>query len=81
MKSIARLINWLRLTFLTKTFNVKDFGAVGDGVHDDTAAIQAAIDYAHNYKTWRERAVLMVTGNYKSTGPITFYTDTKVKGE
>jgi polygalacturonase len=35
-----------RLAAETHIYNVKDFGAYGDGVHDDTAAIQAAIDDA-----------------------------------
>ena len=29
-----------------RTFNVLDFGAVGDGVHNDTQGVQAAMDAA-----------------------------------
>jgi hypothetical protein len=43
--------------------NVKDFGAVGDGVTDDTAAIQAAIDYA-------EGEVYFPVGNYKISSSL-----------
>jgi len=49
---------------LAQTVSVKDFGAVGDGVTDDTAAIQAAID-AHD-------AVFVpyTSTGYKTTAPL-----------
>lgn len=45
--------------------SVKDFGAVGDGQHDDTEAIQAAIDSIDSAKI-----LLIPSGTYKITSEI-----------
>ena len=47
--------------------NVKDFGAVGDGVTDDTAAIQAALD--------TENVVFVPAGEYRVTESIVINSD------
>ena len=47
------------------TVSVKDFGAVGDGVTDDTAAIQAAVNYAGS------GTVTLPNGTYLVTDTIT----------
>lgn len=49
---------------LKDVVSVKDFGAVGDGVADDTAAIQAAITANLNGE------VVVPKGTYKVTGPL-----------
>ena len=46
--------------------NVLDFGAVGDGVADDTAAIQAAINAGNAGKT-----VFFPAGTYRTTATLT----------
>lgn len=50
---------------LKDTVSVKDFGAVGDGVTDDTAAIQAAITAGAG------KTVILTSGTYKTTGVLT----------
>jgi parallel beta-helix repeat protein len=47
-------------------FNVRDFGAKGDGSHDDTAAIQAAINAARPMGG----AVLLPPGSYGISTPL-----------
>lgn len=52
---------------LAQSVSVMDFGAVGDGVADDTAAIQAAID---QIKTQGGGSVVFPYGNYKVTSTV-----------
>jgi hypothetical protein len=53
--------------------SVKDFGAVGDGVADDTVAIQAAINSGSN-------KVIIPEGRYRTTASIIIPSDVAVEG-
>lgn len=58
---------------LSQIVSVKDFGAVGDGVTDDTAAIQAAIDYCTNLANRQQTLYFPATDAadyYKITAPL-----------
>lgn len=61
---------------LQESVSVKDFGAIGDGVADDTAAIQAAIDYViaqANLGTGKTIAVHLNPGTYKITTSLRLF--------
>lgn len=53
--------------------NVKDFGAYGDGIHDDTAAINAALAASgggNGSKFWQNRTVYLPLGTYLVSAPL-----------
>lgn len=53
--------------------NVKDFGAIGNGVADDTAAIQAALNSG-------KAIVFLPEGNYKITAPLVISENVTLEG-
>jgi hypothetical protein len=59
---------------LQDVVSVKDFGAVGNGVWDDTAAIQAAIESG-------AACVFFPKGTYKVTSPIQLRSYMRLQGE
>lgn len=71
--------------------NVKtDFGAKGDGMTDDTAAIQAALNYGNgttfrNSSAWgttgAPAVVYIPSGTYRITKPLYNYVDTVIMGD
>lgn len=57
-------------------WNVKTFGAIGDGVTDDTSAIQAAFDFVNGFNgTLERKTVVFPKGKYLISGTITSNTD------
>ena len=57
-------------TRLKDIINVKDWGAIADGVTDDTAAIQAAIDFAYNTVTVGKGCIVFFpAGTYRIGTP------------
>ena len=70
-------------TKLRESVSVKDFGAVGDGVTDDTAAIQAAIAAAQIAVNTdgKNRTVFAPAGIYQISGQLLFPYGVSFRGE
>lgn len=62
---------------LAQTVSVKDFGAVGDGVTDDTAAIQAAIDavVTTGQKLYVPAGTYIITDELVANGSLKIFGD------
>ncbi|KAG1748973.1 glycoside hydrolase family 55 protein [Suillus paluster] len=85
---MGRVLTGSRASSIRVFRNVKDYGAVGDGVHDDTAAINAAI-YTGNRcgngtcgsSTTTPAVVYFPAGDYLVSSPLQAYYYTVMVGD
>lgn len=63
---------------LRDVVSVKDFGAVGDNLADDTAAMQAALNYVNGLGGGM---VYVPRGTYRISAPLLLYAQTALVGE
>ena len=65
---------------LRETVSVKDFGAVGDGVTDDTAAIQAALNSGAKSIVFSGGTYLLTSSTIIPANKIIFFDNATIKG-
>ena len=58
-------------------YSIKQYGALGDGIADDTAAIQATIDAV---EAMGEGVVFIPAGTYLISSPLTFGSNIRIQG-
>lgn len=73
----AKLSNALRMNTLNHYIVPEMFGAIGDGVTDDTTALQSAIDYAYANKI----PLFIPSKTYATTLPLLIKPTVKIVGE
>jgi hypothetical protein len=70
-------IDWVKQVKNKPIIDVREFGAKGDGITDDSAAIQAAIEYQ---RTNKKAATLYIPAGVYIACNLTVYPATKIEG-
>ena len=86
MKHVFSFLILLSLSFVVHGVNVRDFGAIGDGKHDDTAAFQKAFEaafvkYTLDSSPKSGQEVLVPAGTYRLTRTLVFRNALVLRGE